>query len=167
MTRKKYGNQTMVGRDVLCMDMDNSLARSLLALLAARQMTPKLTKVGCTYSARARAAVPSLFGSNQHNSFSLRVAVLAQRERARALKDWAAADKLRDSLTHRGVDIYDPQGIWKASDGRVGVIVGAARGGALAGGVAFGLADAAVIAMIEQREMARKLKDWDVADKIR
>ena len=130
-------------------------------------MTPKLTQVGRTCSARARAAAPSLFGSNQHNSFSLRVAVLAQRERARALKDWAAADKLRDSLKNRGVEIYDPQGIWKASDGRIGVIVGAARGGALAGGVALGLADAAIIAMIEQREMARKLKDWDVGDKIR
>ena len=46
-----------------------------------------------------------------------------QREIHRGLKDWATADAIRTTLRGRGVELYDNDQLWKASDGRSGRIV--------------------------------------------
>ena len=50
------------------------------------------------------------------------VQMVAQRERARASHDWAQADQLRESLRSQGVDLQEKQKIWRAADGRVGLL---------------------------------------------
>ena len=44
-------------------------------------------------------------------------ALIAQREQARAVKDWATGDQIRDMLRGRGVDIHDKEKYWRAQDG--------------------------------------------------
>jgi cysteinyl-tRNA synthetase len=121
---------------------------------------------------------------------------LQQREQARAQKDWATADQIREELRARGIELYDQTSMWKASDGRVGMLpaqpgrTGAGLAGMLApalaapvmaaaglanpalslmaaGGGVSTLSDQAIFALIEEREQARKSKNWAVADKIR
>ena len=47
-------------------------------------------------------------------------AVLAKREEAKALRDYSTADKLRDELNARGIEVYDTAREWHCSDGRRG-----------------------------------------------
>eukprot|EP01043_Picozoa_sp_COSAG02_P128985 COSAG02_NODE_66520_length_255_cov_0.660256_1_plen_55_part_10 len=44
-------------------------------------------------------------------------AFLNQREIARAQKDWATADAIRETLRGRGVELYDTSGLWKDNRG--------------------------------------------------
>jgi len=44
--------------------------------------------------------------------------LVVQREKARQSGDWASSDMIRDELRAVGVEIYDKDKIWKASDGR-------------------------------------------------
>ena len=135
-----------------------------------------------------------LAGSTQAMSEADIDARLQQREQARAQKDWATADRLREELRARGIEIFDQTSMWKASDGRVGMLppqpgqvggqaamasmmnpaltaaafANSALGLVAAAGAGRGaLTDAAIFALIEEREQARKSKNWAVADKIR
>ena len=135
-----------------------------------------------------------LAGTTQAMSEADIDARLQQREQARAQKDWATADKLREELRARGIEIFDQTSMWKASDGRVGMlppqpgqVVGHAALGSMmnpavtaaamatsalglvatTGAGKGALTDTAIFALIEEREQARKSKNWAVADKIR
>ena len=132
---------------------------------------------------------------------------LVLRERARAQKDWPTADRIREELRARGIELYDSQSLWKASDGRVGMLpaqqpgnprFGAMGGGGAGMGMLMGtgagvgaglqgqgqgpaspmssrdpqaagglLSNEAIHRLIEEREQARRAKDWATADKIR
>jgi hypothetical protein len=48
--------------------------------------------------------------------------LIGQREHARRDKDWSTADKLREELRAQGVEVYDKDKVWRASDGRQGQI---------------------------------------------
>eukprot|EP01048_Picozoa_sp_COSAG05_P014640 COSAG05_NODE_1678_length_4291_cov_649.414122_3_plen_81_part_00 len=48
--------------------------------------------------------------------------LVGQREQHRANKDWASADRVRDDLRARGVDVFDKERTWKTTDGRQGRI---------------------------------------------
>lgn len=88
--------------------------------------------------------------------------MVAEREQARAGKDYALADELRKRLSALGVELYDNERLWKASDGRHGVIV---TGGAEI--VHCSLTDHEIQIQIQQREDARHQRDFDYADTIR
>ena len=113
-------------------------------------------------------------------------ALIEEREQARKSKNWTIADKIRDGLRARGVEVYDKTGQWRASDGREGTIVGAGKGGVTAvtpgahgslmgnaGAVASGggggstLSEAEILACLNQREIHRANKNWAQADVIR
>merc|ERR1712008_252123 len=46
--------------------------------------------------------------------------LVVQREKVRQSKDFSTSDMIRDELRAAGVEIYDKEKIWKASDGRQG-----------------------------------------------
>lgn len=87
---------------------------------------------------------------------------VADRERARAMQDFATADELRRRLVSMGVEVYDKERIWKASDGRQGTII--------SGGVdpiRCNLSEADIVFRVAMREEARAQKDWQRADHVR
>jgi len=49
-------------------------------------------------------------------------ALVMGREAARERHDWAAADNIRNDLRTHGVDVWDKEKLWRANDGRSGVI---------------------------------------------
>ena len=51
--------------------------------------------------------------------------MLNAREVARQKRDFGRADKIRDQLRARGLQIFDKEKMWKAADGRQGYILGA------------------------------------------
>ena len=69
-------------------------------------------------------------------------AVLAKRDEAKALRDYATADKLRDELNARGIEVYDSTREWRCSDGRSGTFGHSGGGGG--GGEADGSGGAVV-----------------------
>ncbi|CAK0788982.1 unnamed protein product, partial [Prorocentrum cordatum] len=50
------------------------------------------------------------------------VALVAGRESARDRHDWQAADAIRNDLRSHGVDVWDKEKVWRANDGRAGMI---------------------------------------------
>eukprot|EP00928_Gymnodinium_smaydae_P079515 TRINITY_DN6341_c0_g2_i1.p1 TRINITY_DN6341_c0_g2~~TRINITY_DN6341_c0_g2_i1.p1 ORF type:complete len:421 (-),score=97.27 TRINITY_DN6341_c0_g2_i1:160-1344(-) len=52
------------------------------------------------------------------------VSLVAGREAARARHDWAGADAIRTDLRSHGVEVWDKDKIWRANDGRSGMIPG-------------------------------------------
>mmetsp|Transcript_28963 Transcript_28963/g.52985 ORF Transcript_28963/g.52985 Transcript_28963/m.52985 type:complete len:560 (-) Transcript_28963:118-1797(-) len=88
--------------------------------------------------------------------------MVADRERARAMQDFATADEIRRRLAALGVEVYDRERLWKASDGRQGTII--------SGGVdpiQCHLSEADILFRIALREDARAQKDWQRADHLR
>lgn len=74
--------------------------------------------------------------------------LVVQREKARQGSDFPMADMIRDELKAQGVEIYDKDKVWRASDGRSGPVP---TWQAIAGGVdASAGAGAAVVANIAQ-----------------
>lgn len=49
-------------------------------------------------------------------------ALVAGRESARERHDWQAADAIRNDLRSHGVDVWDKEKVWRANDGRSGMI---------------------------------------------
>merc|ERR1719421_2035057 len=80
--------------------------------------------------------------------------LVGDRERARAVQDFATADVVRDTLRSHGVEVYDSDRTWKASDGRRGVIV-------TGGEQECHLSTRQIQSMIAEREAARKATDYD------
>jgi len=81
------------------------------------------------------------------------------REQARAQKDFAQSDKIRDELKIMGVELYDKEKMWRAKSGESGCIIGY-RGAA-------GPTDMEISLLVSQRERARQSGDWASADMIR
>merc|ERR1719436_1919787 len=79
------------------------------------------------------------------------------RERARAGKDFAQADSIRDQLRHMGVEVFDKEKLWRSTSGKKGVVLG------------FGNhpLDVEIHALVVQREKARQIGDMVTADMIR
>lgn len=46
--------------------------------------------------------------------------MLIDREKARIDRNFSEADRIRDDLRDRGIEIYDRERRWEAKDGRVG-----------------------------------------------
>eukprot|EP01047_Picozoa_sp_COSAG01_P047349 COSAG01_NODE_4514_length_4962_cov_71.882171_2_plen_589_part_00 len=128
---------------------------------------------------RGEVGLMPLPGGQAHVPDAAIVGLIEHREMARKARDWAAADKIRDQLRARGVELYDKRSEWKASDGRVGSMAGGLAGGrgaafAMGGGgggggvgAGHGLGDAEVVALLQQREAYRASKNWPMADSIR
>eukprot|EP00933_Yihiella_yeosuensis_P067642 TRINITY_DN72602_c0_g1_i1.p1 TRINITY_DN72602_c0_g1~~TRINITY_DN72602_c0_g1_i1.p1 ORF type:complete len:431 (-),score=84.20 TRINITY_DN72602_c0_g1_i1:112-1404(-) len=88
--------------------------------------------------------------------------MIAERERLRSAHDYQAADDVRSRLAGMGVEIFDNQRIWRASDGRQGTIV--------TGGIEIvqcSLSDVQIRMRVQMREDARAQKDWGRADQVR
>lgn len=84
--------------------------------------------------------------------------LVQQREQARAGKDFARSDQLRDELKTMGVELLDKDKIWRSSSGLSGCIIGYRTAGA---------SDKEINALLQQREKARHSSDYDKADMIR
>jgi len=85
--------------------------------------------------------------------------LVQQREQARARKDFARSDELRNQLKAMGVEIYDKEKMWKASNGASGVVLGYRGMG--------GPTDLEITTLVVQRERARQNKDFALSDVIR
>ena len=87
--------------------------------------------------------------------------LVAQRESFRHQKDWQAADEVREVLkTKHGVRISDSEKVWRADDGRVGLVRRAGEKGAA-------ISDVQLNALLVARERMRTEKRFDEADRIR
>lgn len=85
--------------------------------------------------------------------------LVMRREQARASKDFAQSDMIRDELKAMGVELFDKEKLWKSKDGHSGVVIGYRGSG--------GPTDIEINALIKQREKARQSNDYDMADMIR
>jgi len=88
--------------------------------------------------------------------------MIVERERLRAIQDFAGADEVRRQLLEVQVELFDNERLWRSADGRQGVIV--------AGGhdiVQCTLRTDEVEELIRGREEARSAKDWTHADGVR
>lgn len=85
-------------------------------------------------------------------------AMVKAREQARAQKDFAMSDKIRDDLKALGVELLDKEKIWKSSTGACGIIIGYGS---------HGVMDMEITTLVVQREKARQSGDWALADMIR
>merc|ERR1740121_1726754 len=81
------------------------------------------------------------------------------REQARAMKDFATSDQIRDQLKSMGVELNDREKMWRAQTGQVGVILGY-RGGS-------GPSDIEINALVQEREKAKTNRDFTMSDMIR
>lgn len=116
-------------------------AAAFSSMLTAAGGNPALAAAGLAANPAAlTAALTSLTGAASSRddvggtlSQEAILALIEEREQARKSKNWVVADKIRDGMRARGVEIYDKTGQWRASDGREGAIMGAGRGGASAG----------------------------------
>lgn len=86
--------------------------------------------------------------------------LVAQRDAARQARRFDEADEVREHLRSLGIELYDKDKEWRSKDGRRGSMFTAAP-------VECRLSDAEVQARVQDREDARKAKDWDLADKLR
>jgi len=89
--------------------------------------------------------------------------LIRQREEARAAKDYARSDQIRDELKSQGVDIFDKDKIWKGPNGACGVVIGFNAGN----GSHPCPSDKEITILVQQREKAREAKDWAMGDMIR
>lgn len=81
------------------------------------------------------------------------------REQARAAKDFAQSDRLRDELKDMGVELLDKEKLWRTKTGLQGCIIGY-RGAA-------GATDKEINILVREREKARQGSDFALADQIR
>ena len=88
---------------------------------------------------------------------------IGEREAARKNRDYARADQLRTDLKAQGVELFDADHEWRASDGRRGSMVASASGVRSA----CSLHDDHIAQMVAQRERARASHDWAQADQLR
>lgn len=88
---------------------------------------------------------------------------IGEREAARKNRDYARADQLRTDLKAQGVELFDVDHEWRASDGRRGSMVASASGVRSA----CSLHDDHIVQMVAQRERARASHDWAQADQLR
>lgn len=86
--------------------------------------------------------------------------LVAARESARQARRFDEADQVREQLRSMGVELYDKDKSWRSKDGRRGSMF-------TAGPVECVLSDHEIEARVQQREEARKSKDWDMADRLR
>ena len=86
--------------------------------------------------------------------------ILDRREQARRAHDFMTADQLREELRGRGISIDDRTKMWNAEDGRKGMIGAAAP-------VTDGIQDDELNRLLEEREAARRQKDYSEADRVR
>ena len=98
------------------------------------------------------------------------LAQVAQREQARAGKDWELADRIRDEMRAKGVEVHDREKTWRTNNGRRGIIGSNAisqmnTNGAYSGGVQ--MTDDEITSLVTQREKARQARDYTTADQIR
>lgn len=87
--------------------------------------------------------------------------LIQQREQARASKDFARSDQIRDELKGMGVDIFDKDKIWKSSSGLSGVVLGYRSGSGA------GPSDVEISTLVQQREKARQNNDYEMGDMIK
>jgi hypothetical protein len=85
--------------------------------------------------------------------------LVQQREQARAQKDFARSDEVRDELKALGVEVFDKEKMWRAKNGLAGCIIGFS-----AEGVAT---DLEITTLVVQREKARQSSDFGTADMVR
>lgn len=83
------------------------------------------------------------------------------REEARAGRDFAQADTLRDELRRQGVELEDRTKTWRTAQGRQGTYSGGAMPSAV------GVSDIEINSAIADRERARAAQDFATADEIR
>jgi len=79
-----------------------------------------------------------------------------QREKARQSSDWATSDMIRNELRAVGVEIYDKEKVWKATDGRQGPVPSWQQiqaGGGAGGNAVGGLTAAAAAVQLQQPTM--------------
>ena len=97
----REGNKLLSGNDVDALRGAASSVRAMLSVLGLDPFDPHWSAGGSSaHEARLTAAVDSLVG-----------ALLEQRAAARAAKDFAAADAIRDQLKAAGIELEDtPQG---------------------------------------------------------
>lgn len=88
------------------------------------------------------------------------LALVAKREAARQVRNFAESDAVRDMLRSMGVELYDKEKVWRARDGRRGMLF-------TAGPNECNLTNEEIQERIQQREDARSAKDWDRADVLR
>jgi len=81
------------------------------------------------------------------------------REQARAAKDFAKSDQIRDELKSMGIELQDKDKMWKSKDGKAGIIIGYRSGG--------GPTDVEINTLVAQREKARAANDYAISDMIR
>lgn len=85
--------------------------------------------------------------------------MVQQREQARAAKDFAASDRIRDELKAMGVELFDKEKMWRSKTGASGCIIGYRSSG--------GPTDIEITTLVAQREKARQSSDFSTADMIR
>jgi len=86
-------------------------------------------------------------------------ALVQQREQARANKDFARSDEIREELKTLGVEVFDKEKMWRSTSGASGVIIGFhARGGPT---------DLEITTLVVQREKVRQSGDFGTSDMIR
>lgn len=88
---------------------------------------------------------------------------IAQREEARAEKDWARADQLRDELRGYGVECDDKSRTFRTSQGRVGTYVASVSGT----DNVQNMSEDQIKFMVAAREKARAAQDFQAADEQR
>ena len=86
--------------------------------------------------------------------------LLNRREQARRAHDFMTADQLREQLRSRGISIDDRTKMWNAEDGRKGMIGASAP-------VTDGIQDDELNKLLDEREAARRQKDYGEADRVR
>jgi len=85
--------------------------------------------------------------------------LVISREQARAAKDFAKSDYIRDELKGMGVDLQDKEKIWRSKDGKAGIIIGYRS--------SSGPTDVEINTLVIQREKARQANDYLISDMVR
>jgi cysteinyl-tRNA synthetase len=93
--------------------------------------------------------------------------LLQLREQARARRDFALADRLRESLRAQGVQLNDQVEEFVMPDGRSGNYASLLLSGAPDAGGSGTMTDAEIVSLIAERENARKQRDFGHADGLR
>ena len=103
----KAGNQALASDDTEAIRREHVLVRSMLDLLGVDPLSDQ-------WKATTRGATGATTGTNGSGSNgamdaldNLVTGIVNERAQARADKDWARADQLRDTLTEAGITVED------------------------------------------------------------
>ena len=99
----KLGNIALTEGDAQAIKRQQILVRSMLDVLGLDPASPQWANAGAGVSASGEAAEDP----QKHALDVLVGALLEQRAQARADKDWATADQIRDRLAEAGVQVAD------------------------------------------------------------